>query len=85
MIITSVFPPEILYENIVEKSQRKIDSFEQLKRRITNVVFHYIEHSEYKTFSISAEDYTNQNCIYEKVYKNGFVPVKNTAEEIPFK
>jgi len=38
--ITSVYPPDLLYESMI-MNNRKVDSYEQLRRRITYVVYHY--------------------------------------------
>lgn len=45
--ITSVFPPEEAYNFMVEESMRNKDKIIQLKRRITEIIYHYAENNEY--------------------------------------
>lgn len=54
--ITSVFPPEECYKMMVGQSEH--DSYQQLKRRISFVVYHYKEGNEFKSFEEKIEDYT---------------------------
>lgn len=56
--IFTVIPLEMLYKAMVEEN-RSVDTIDQLKRRITMVVYHYRENGEYKTFELSGENYTN--------------------------
>lgn len=79
--ITSIYPLEELYEIMVAKEYRKSDSYEQLKRRISKIIYHYIEDGEYKTYELDAKKYTS----YEELkamasHNDGFK--KMTPEEI---
>lgn len=56
--IFTVMPPEMVYRAMVEEN-RSVDTYEQLKRRIDFVVYHYRENGEYKAFELSMEKYTN--------------------------
>ena len=56
--IFTVLPPEMIYKTMVEEN-RGIDTYEQLRRRIDFVVYHYRENGEYKTFELPMEKYTN--------------------------
>ena len=66
VIITSVYPPEIIYCNMVREEYRDIDSFAQLMRRITKVVYHYKENDEYKTHTIDSRDYIDYEDLRNK-------------------
>lgn len=55
VIITTPYPPEILYKNIVGLSD--FDCFEQLKRRITTVHYHYRENGIFKEKSVLSSKY----------------------------
>jgi hypothetical protein len=54
--ITSVFPPERVYSNMV-KEHEDIDTLTQLMRRISYVVYHWVEGDEFKRFEIPASEY----------------------------
>ena len=57
--IFTVQPPEMVYKHMVEEN-RNIDTFEQLKRRITSVIYHFKkEDNTYHCFSLPMEEYTN--------------------------
>lgn len=70
--ITSIIPPDVLYFNVkkdaaeeVQEEQKKkqIDSFQQLKRRITGIFYHYVDpfkegEERYQYFTIPAEAYS---------------------------
>ncbi|MDO4322785.1 MAG: hypothetical protein Q4C61_09685 [Lachnospiraceae bacterium] len=73
--ITSILPPEELYTNIVPADKRSVDGFEQFKRRIHTVVFHYKENGEYKTFELPGSEYTTYGNLKTKALgdKNGFI------------
>lgn len=56
--IFTIMPPEMVYRAMVEEN-RCVDTYDQLKRRITAVVYHYRENGVYKTFELPMEKYTN--------------------------
>lgn len=49
--ITSVYPPEEIYKIMVDSDRRGTDTFEQLKRRISTIIYHYIENGQYCEFA----------------------------------
>lgn len=53
--ITSVFPPEVMYKIMVGFDEH--DSYEQLRRRITSVVYHYKRNNEYCSVDVPIESY----------------------------
>lgn len=55
--ITSVYPPEEVYKNMVDSSVRALDSVAQLKRRIDNIVYHWKDGDEYREYSMTMKDY----------------------------
>ena len=55
--ITSVYPPEAVYKNMVPHEYQDVDSYAQLIRRISRVVYHYIEGGEYRTYSLDGSGY----------------------------
>lgn len=61
--ITSILPPEKLYENIVPLDRRSDDGIEQLMRRITDISYHYKIGEEYKTFTIPGSEYKNYEAL----------------------
>jgi len=88
--ITSVYPPEAIYQNMVAHEQQDLDSYTQLIRRISKIVYHYIENGEYKTYSIDSKDYTNYEDLRNMVASlnqpdNGFVQITEAEQlQIPF-
>ena len=56
--ITSILPPEAVYEKMVQEN-RHLDTIDQLLRRIDFVVYHYRENGEYKSFELPMEKYTS--------------------------
>ena len=60
VIITSVYPPDEVYNFMVDEYNRRTDSFEQLLRRINKIVFHFKDVDEFKTVSVDGKDYKNK-------------------------
>ena len=61
--ITSILPPEKLYENIVPLDKRSDDGIEQLMRRITDISYHYKIGKEYKTFTLPGNEYRSYESL----------------------
>lgn len=76
--ITSVYPPEEVYKNMVDNSVRALDSVAQLKRRINTIVYHWKENGEYKELSVSGEDYVDYAWLKRQVELN-----VETFDELP--
>lgn len=64
--ITSVFPPESAYQNMVDASAQGIDTIQQFLRRLTAVIYHYKEADEYKTFEMAGKDYVSYSDLKQK-------------------
>ena len=62
--ITSVWPPEAVYHSLVGFNEA--DSFEQLKRRITTVVYHYKADDGFCTYEKPMNDYTNYKDLQDE-------------------
>lgn len=79
--ITSILPPEKLYENIVPEGKRSEDGIRQFMRRIQTIVYHYVEDGEYKTFELPCTEYTGYEALIARVHANqdGFV----RADKLP--
>jgi len=86
--ITTVLPPEMVYKNMVD-SNRGLDTYEQLRRRITAVVYHWFDNAtgEYKKYALPMSqyvDYDNLKTVAcSKILENGFFVLPD-AEPNPF-
>lgn len=81
--ITSVFPPEKLYEGMV--SDKNTDTAEQLFRRIYKVIYHYKDKdANFCTFELDGKDYTTYDDLLQKVHedKDGFIPADKTPFDV---
>lgn len=56
--ITSVLPPEMLYQRMVKEHQ-EIDSINQFLKRLHKVVYHYKKDNKYCRFELDADEYEN--------------------------
>ena len=88
--ITSVYPPEAIYQNMVSNEHQDLDSYTQLLRRINKIVYHYIENGEYKTYPIDSKDYTTYEDLRNMVAQlnqsdNSFIQISEAEQlQIPF-
>ena len=65
--ITSVYPPEVLYEMLIPFESRKYDTFQQLKRRITYMYYHYIQDGEMKYYIMPMSEYKDYKQLLRQV------------------
>ena len=79
--ITSVLPPERVYQNMVSEN-RDLDSIQQLKRRITTIVYHWkTENGEYKQFELPMSEYIDYETLKNNALgTNGFTPLPEDVE-----
>lgn len=56
--ISSIFSPEDIYYNLVQKEAQGRDTLQQLLRRIDKYIYHYKEEDNYKDFELDASQYT---------------------------
>lgn len=85
--ITSVYPPEEVYERMVNNEDRLIDTQKQLVRRLKSIIYHYKENGEYKTFEMPSSQYVNYNDLKKRALKakDCFYPVEQDGQmEMPF-
>jgi hypothetical protein len=60
--ITSIFTPKQAYDLMVAEGQREVDSYKQLQRRLTEVIFHFKTKEndgsfKYKTITFTPEEF----------------------------
>lgn len=74
--ITSILPPESVYEKMVQENQQ-LDTIEQLRRRIDVVVYHYVKNGEYCSFEMPMSQYVNYETLRkaaESPYEQAVIP-----------
>lgn len=85
--ITSVLPPEKVYERMVD-SDRDKDTFEQLKRRITHIVYHAKIDGDYLTYTKPMKDYTNYDALVTEAQEYWYGEHKGkdivAGDDLPF-
>lgn len=82
--VTSIYPPDEVYNFMVEADKRDRDKITQLMRRINTIVYHYKDDDgNYKQISIPASEYKNYDHLKSLRYRigDGFIPVE---EKTPF-
>lgn len=75
---------------MVPESLRDIDSYTQLIRRISKIVYHYKENDEYKTYTIDSKDYIDYEDLKTRAHKDStqdnFYKLSETEQLVlPFK
>ena len=75
--ITSVKAPEMIYwDNIRDVDERVIDTFEQLKRRIDTIIYHWKDDSSgFHQFEMPMAKYKNYQDLVFQAASGTFVPV----------
>lgn len=68
VIITSVYPPDEIYESLVEEGDRGRDKIEQLLRRLDKIQYRYKDGAEYKSFEIPTSEYTNYEDLKKRAH-----------------
>ena len=76
--ISSILPPEKVYAKIVT-DDKDLDTFEQLKRRLHAIVYHYTKDGEYCRYEEPACEYEN----YEELVRMALYG-EQTSMELPF-
>lgn len=66
VVITSVFPPDEIYDMMIESNKQNRDKIKQLIRRLNFIEYRYIENGEFKVFSIPASEYINYNDLIDR-------------------
>ena len=69
--ITSVKTPDMVYENMItDEAERGVETFEQLRRRITHIVYHWKDENGYHSYEMPMDLYKGypdlmQRALYE--------------------
>lgn len=83
--ITSIYSPESLYEMLVPFGDRRKNTYEQLRRRITKVIYHYRDKSgqfcQYEQFMSEYKDFETIKYLAEGKVKDGFLTVSPEEEK----
>lgn len=89
--VTSVYPIEEYYKQMVPEDQRKTDDYDQLIGRFNTIVYHYIDFitGEYKSYSMPADEYVDANYMKIKArggrgYQPGAIPLPEGEEKINY-
>lgn len=84
--ITSVYPPEEVYKAMVDSNVRALDSVEQLKRRISKIIYHYKDGDVFKEYEMKMKDYVDYCDLKQKAVGNdGFIPLTASETDVlPF-
>lgn len=81
--LTSIFTPQELYEDMVNLSDRSVDSIYQLTRRITKYVYHWkTDDGQYHEYEIDAKDFTSYDDLKRKAEGNDGFETPDT--DVPF-
>lgn len=71
--ITSIYPPEEVYKNMVEFTERNRDKYEQLLRRLDTIIYHYKENDEYKAYEIPSSEYKDYESLRDRAMPQDFM------------
>lgn len=79
VFITSVFPPEELYQKMVEESARGRDKQQQLLRRIADITYCFVDAAgEYQRYTMPMSEYSD----YEELKAAAMEHIETAAPEI---
>lgn len=84
--ISSVYPPEEIYRLMCPNTgYRYLDTYEQLKRRINEVVYHYKDGDRFMSFSLSMSEYSSYDNLKNSIGRAD-LDFKNVdvTDECPF-
>lgn len=73
VIITSIYPIEDLYKEMVPEERRKTDTIDQLLRRFEAIVYHYKEDDEFKEIRVKASEYKCAGQMYEMALRKQLI------------
>ena len=66
--ITSIYSPEALYQGMIEIN-KNIDTYEQLRRRINFIVYHFKHEDKYYTYQIPMSEYFDYDFLKTQAYE----------------
>lgn len=83
--LTSILPPEELFNSMVASSDRAKDPITQLLRRITTIVYHYKDDAgNYCTYEMAGSEYRNyEDLVRRATGSDGFTPL-DADSDMPF-
>ena len=70
VVICSIYPPDMVYQMMVDNTQQSVDSIKQFMRRLDLIVYHYKIDGEYKTFEMPASEYINAQHMINKAIEH---------------
>ena len=80
--ITSVKTPDMIYrDNIQDEYERSIDTFEQLRRRINTIVYHWKDEAGFHQYSLPMSEYKNYRDLVFKAVRSlevSFMPLPSS-------
>lgn len=89
--LTSILPPEELFNSMVASSDRAKDPITQLLRRITTIVYHYKDDAgNYCTYEMTGSEYINYDDLKRRAEGTDFdkatetTPFDNVPEQLSF-
>lgn len=80
--ITSIFSPEDIYGGMVSIETQSKDTINQLLRRITQYVYHYVKDGEFVYYELPGDQYKGIDDLRQQAVRIDFYI---SDEEIPFK
>lgn len=74
--ITSVKTPDLVYETLIDdERERNIDTFEQLRRRISTIIYHWKDALGYHQYPMPMSEYQGYEHLATLARASSFVPV----------
>lgn len=80
--VTSIYPPDEVYDLMTQDVNRRRDSIEQLMRRIDFIVYHYKKGDQYCQYEMPAHQYINYDDLKRRATSDlqGFIPLDGAAK-----
>ena len=70
--ITSVKTPDMVYRQMINEQERGVETYEQLKRRIHYIVYHWKDEYGYHEYQIPMEQYKDLETLSLQALKSAF-------------
>ena len=78
--ITSVLPPEMVYNRMVTEN-KEVDTIQQLLRRLNEIQYHYKTDGEYRVYRVDAKEYVDYATLKSKAHAGEFVTLTAGQQE----
>ena len=72
--ITSVYPPEAVYELMVPESRQSMDTLDQLMRRITDITYCWVDEDGYHRHTLPMSKYKNYLALRMDALRTAAIP-----------